>query len=120
MNEGHHADDGCHDGDRGYEDHRGECEEESNLVVLREFVEDEGSEFGDFEDCVATVLSEAVRNEVCEIEWQPCDLSEQNVVKEFLAVGCCCRKESNNTSCSSLFSTDYMSTFRSSCAELSK
>ena len=35
-------------------------------------------------------------------------------------MGCCCRKESNNTSCSSLFSTDHMSTFRSSSAELSK
>ena len=35
--------------------------------------EDEGSEFVDFVDRVATVLSETVQNEVCEIEWQPCD-----------------------------------------------
>ena len=39
--------------------------------------EDEESEFVDFEDHVATVLSEAVQNEVCEIEWQPSDFSEQ-------------------------------------------
>ena len=76
--------------------------------------------FVDFEDRVATVPSEAVRNEVFEIERQLSDLSEQNVVEEFLAVGCCCRKGLNNTSCSSLFSTEDMSTFRSSCAELSK
>ena len=49
-----------HDGDGGYEDHHGECDEGSDLVVLSEFVdEDEGSEFVDFEDFVATVLSEA-------------------------------------------------------------
>ena len=120
MDEGHHTGDGYHDGDGGYEDHRGECEEGSDLVVLREFVDDEGSEFVDFEDRVATVLSEAVGNEVCEIEWQPCDLSKQNIVEEFVAVGCCCRKGFNNTSCSLPFNTEYMSTFRSSCAELSK
>ena len=60
LDEGHHTDDGGHDGDGGYEDHRGECDEGSDLVVLSEFVdEDEGSEFVDFEDLVATVLSEA-------------------------------------------------------------
>ena len=63
-----------HDGNGGYEDHRGECDERSDLVVLSEFVdEDEGSEFVDFEDLVATVLTEAAGNEVCEIEWQPSD-----------------------------------------------
>ena len=60
LDEGHHTDDGGHDGDGSYEDHRGECDEGSDLVVLSEFVdEDEGSEFVDFEDLVATVLSEA-------------------------------------------------------------
>ena len=49
MDEGHHTDDGCHGGDGGYEDHRGESEEGSDRVVLSEFVdEDEGSEFVDF------------------------------------------------------------------------
>ena len=58
LDEGHHTDDGGHDG--GYEDHRGGCDEGSDLVVLSEFMdEDEGSEFVDFEDLVATVLSEA-------------------------------------------------------------
>ena len=54
LDEGHHTDDG------GHEDHRGECDEGSDLVVLSEFMdEDEGSECVDFEDLVANVLSEA-------------------------------------------------------------
>ena len=50
LDEGHHTD----------EDHRGECDEGSDLVVLSEFMDDdEGSEFVDFENLVETVLSEA-------------------------------------------------------------
>ena len=44
MDEGHRTDDGCHDRNGGYEDLRGESEEGSDLVVLREFEEDEGIE----------------------------------------------------------------------------
>ena len=60
LGEGHRTDDGGHDGDGVYEDHRWEYDEGSDLVVLSEFMDDdEGSEFVDFENLVATVLSEA-------------------------------------------------------------
>ena len=89
------------------------------MDVRSKFVE-EDMESVDFKDCVATVLSEAIRNEVGELEWQPSNLSEQKKFDELVAAGCGCQKGLDNASCSSLFITEYISTFRFSCAELSK
>ena len=54
-------DEGYRTEDRGHDGERWECEDGSELVHMRsKFEEDEGIEFVYFEDCVTTVLSEAV------------------------------------------------------------
>ena len=72
----------------GAEDHslkNSNAEDGDEIGDMRsKFVQDEGSEFVDFESHVATVHSEALRNEVCEIEWPPSDLYEQKKVDECL------------------------------------